>query len=99
MSVSDAIERRREAQRLVTDYQRTFGTDHGRRVLDDLCRTFGMQRRVFVPVGKGNHHAYDPLAAALADGARAVPIHIMEQLAKPSIGDGNLESPQCEVKK
>jgi hypothetical protein len=101
VSESPAIRRTeqlRKAQRLVNDYHRTFSTDYGQRVLADLASTFGLNGRVFIPIGKGNHNAYDPLAAALCDGARAVVIRINEKLSSPALGDDNTKPPKGVIK-
>lgn len=91
-------EQLRKAQRLINDYHRTFNTEHGKRVLADLSDTFGLNGRVFIPIGKGNHNAYDPLAAALCDGARAVVIRINEKLSASAMGDDNTKQPKGVIK-
>jgi hypothetical protein len=65
----------------------SFSTDDGKKVLDHLGATFGLNRRVFLPVNRGDHNLYDPITAALNDGARAVLLHILDVLAKPAQGE------------
>lgn len=89
---STATNRRRAAQRLALAYQRAFATEDGQAVLADLKETFRLEDRVFTPVSVGSHFAYDPLTAALADGGRAVVLHILTKLAVTPRGDANLTS-------
>ena len=91
------LERTKARQRLINAYQRAFSTDEGRIVLEDLEQRFGLAAAVFVPVKKENYHAYDPLTAALTDGARRVVIHIRAFLALPPKGDGNITGPKTIV--
>src|SRR5258708_2487817 len=84
------IEKRRAQHRLAMAYHRTFASEDGQAVLSDLTETFRLQGRVFTPVQAGSHFAYDPLTAALADGGRAVVMHILAKLAVPPQGDANL---------
>ncbi len=86
------LERRRATHRLAMAYQRTFASEDGQAVLADLRETFRLQGRVFTPVSAGSHFAYDPLTAALADGGRAVVLHIMAKLTVPPQGDANLNA-------
>ncbi|CAN5767646.1 hypothetical protein BH09VER1_BH09VER1_45660 [soil metagenome] len=86
------LERRRGGQRLAMAYQRVFASEEGQAVLRDLTETFRLHERVFTPVQAGGHFAYDPLTAALADGGRAVVLHILAKLAVVPQGDGNLSA-------
>jgi hypothetical protein len=90
--------RRQKAQAMVNAYHRVFDTVDGKTVLADLNKRFRLNESAFFPVGKGTHSAYDPLAAALTDGARQVCIHIKETLSIPADGDANLK-PKTKVKK
>jgi hypothetical protein len=86
------LERLRAAQRITNDYHRTFGSDYGKRTLDDLAKAFGLTDAVFTPVSRGDHALYDPITAALADGARRVIIHIRAQLARSPMPDDAVEA-------
>ena len=86
------MEKRRQEQRLANAYQRAFATEDGRVVLADLRQLFRLEQRVFTPVRQGGHYGYDPLTAALADGARGVVIYIQERLATKVQGDANIEN-------
>ncbi len=92
------LERRRANQRLALAYQRIFASDEGKIVLDDLTETFRLNRRVFTPVKAGGHFAYDALTAALADGGRAVVLHILSMLAVTPQGDANLSATELVQK-
>jgi len=60
--------RRKQSSRII-DYQNTFGSDHGQRVLNDLMNTHSIISTVFV---KG-----DPLEMALREGERNVILRII----------------------
>ena len=83
-------EARRREQRLTNAYHRAFATEDGQAVLADLAATFRLEGRVFTPLKKDHHFAYDPLTAALADGGRAVVIYIKDRLAAKVQGDANV---------
>jgi len=54
---------------LVADYQQTFGTPHGRRVVGDLIKRFGVFQRRTVP--------NDGISSAYNDGVAAPVLHIL----------------------
>jgi hypothetical protein len=85
-------EARRREQRITNAYHRAFATEDGQAVLEDLAAVSRLEGRVFTPLKKDHHFAYDPLTAALADGGRAVLIYIRERLASRVQGDANLEN-------
>lgn len=85
-------ESRRREQRITNAYHRAFATEDGQAVLEDLTAMFRLEGRVFTPLKKDHHFAYDPLTAALADGGRAVIIYIKDRLAAKVQGDGNVEA-------
>lgn len=90
-------ESRRREQRITNAYHRAFATEDGQVVLEDLAGMFRLEGRVFTPLKKDHHFAYDPLTAALADGGRAVVIYIKERLAARVQGDANLENAPDKV--
>lgn len=66
--------RRHEAERqVIIDYQKTFGSEHGSRVLGDLMEHCGMMRSSF----QGEKH---PLEMAFREGERAVVLMILDKL-------------------
>lgn len=85
------MEREKKARVIANAYHRLFNSDDGRVVLGDLKKRFGLEAPIFTPISKGDHSAYDPLTAALTDGGRRVVIHILQILALPMMGDGNIE--------
>lgn len=94
-----AEDRAREEQQLVNAYHRTFAVEDGQTVLADLERIAGYRAPVFQPVKTGGDvFAYDPITAALVDGARKLVIHIHAQLARPCQGDANAQ-PKTTVTK
>lgn len=94
------IENARERQRLINAARRTLGTADGKIVMEHLAKTFRVNERVFTPVRSGaDVYAYDPLTAALADGARAVVLHLQGLVTEPSQGDANIEEPTLTVTK
>lgn len=82
--------RRQKAQQVANAYQRVFATEDGQTILDDLKKVCRFDREVFTPVSKGSHASYDPLTAALTDGARRLIVRIHDMLAVPTQGDANL---------
>lgn len=106
MSTADPklSERARAAQRLVMDYKRTFGSDTGKRVLADLEALSRYRETVFFPVktdepsSDRSIYAYDPITAALTDGARSLVVRIHKALAAESIGDSDAK-PKTRVKR
>ncbi len=88
--MSDDIEKEKQIaetqlrkQRRVSLYSRIFNTPDGRDLLKDLKQNVGYDKSVFTRVDRGNHMAFDPLNAALKDGARGVIVFIEEILATP----------------
>lgn len=92
------LARRQREQRLTNAYKRAFDGEDGQAVLEDLEATFRLTERVFTPVRKGEYFAYDPLTAALADGARGVVIHIRKRLQAKAQGDANLTAEEKVVR-
>lgn len=90
--------RRQKAQQIAMAYQRVFATEDGKIVLEDLKKVCRFDREVFTPISKGDHSSYDPLTAALTDGARRLIVRINDMLAAPTQGDANLQ-PKTKVKK
>jgi len=61
-------------KQLLIDYQMTFGSDHGMRVLEDLQKWSGYDDRI-IPVG------IDGLVGAISDlGRRDMFLHIKDKL-------------------
>lgn len=73
---------RAEAKRIQL-YRDVFGTKAGQAVLADMAQAHGLEGRVFTLADRGDHAAYDPLKAALKDGARDVVIRIKDILGTP----------------
>ncbi|GAT35612.1 hypothetical protein TSACC_3683 [Terrimicrobium sacchariphilum] len=94
------IERARERQRLVNAARRVLESEDGRVLMAHLEETFRVNERVFTPVRSGaDVYAYDPITAALADGARAVVLHLKGLSAATVKGDANIEEPTITVTK
>ena len=55
----------------VADYQKTFNTPHGKRVLRHLMKVHGFMNAVFVP---------DALAMSYNEGARNVVVQILQKI-------------------
>lgn len=91
-------QRRQREQTVINAYHRVFATEDGAMVLDDLRSVFRQDEQVFTPVKRGDHFAYDPLTAALADGARGVLVYIRQRLKQKVQGDANVE-PAEKVKR
>ena len=68
-----------KAKLLVMDYMNTFGTEAGKRVLEDLKKKSGFNFAE-IPVGTDNH--IDIYAVMHNEGERAVIINILRMLAK-----------------
>jgi hypothetical protein len=90
---TDILEEERKRQRIVNAYHRVFSTSDGQEVLDDIKRYFKTDRPNFI-LGSTSH-----TDAAIRDGQRQVVIRITDQLAKPVMGDADIEKPQTKVKK
>jgi len=89
------IQRAKERQRTINAYHRTFSSDDGKRVLEDLKTVFGFKFPTFVPRQGGE---YDTHHAAIRDGQRQVILHVETVLSEEAIGDANVEQPQVTVK-
>ncbi|GAT32335.1 hypothetical protein TSACC_2733 [Terrimicrobium sacchariphilum] len=97
---SRKVERARERQRLVNAARRVLESEDGQVLMEHLATTFRVNERVFTPVRSGaDVYAYDPITAALADGARAVVLHLQGLATAPAQGDANIEEPALTVKK
>jgi len=94
MTQDKELDRSRELARLNNAYRRTFGTEDGKTVLQNLRAYFRMGRPAFE---RSLHHPYDPLAAALRDGQREVILFIEHKLSQPVIADGDIEQPTTTV--
>ena len=94
MTQDKELDSSRELARLNTAYQRTFSTEDGKTVLQNLRAYFRMARPAFE---RSLHHPYDPLAAALRDGQREVILFIEHKLAQPVQADGDIEQPKTTV--
>lgn len=94
MTTDKELDRARELQRLTNAYQRTFGSDEGKVVLQNLKAYFRMGRPAFE---RSLTHAYDPLAAALRDGQREVILFIEHKLSQPTVADGDIDKPTTTV--
>lgn len=94
----EALEAAKERQRIVNAAKRCLETEDGRSLMAYLETLFGLKAPVFNPTNRGGYHAYDPLQAALTDGARGVIIHINELLQSPAVGDANLEPETTVIK-
>jgi hypothetical protein len=89
------LQRAKERQRTINAYHRTFSSEDGRRVLEDLKSVFGIQFPAFVPRQGGE---YDTHHAAIRDGQRQVILHVESVLAEEMQGDANVDQPQVTVK-
>jgi len=78
-------ERELTLARLITDYQTTFGSDEGARVLADLTRHFDPMRAVFCSATQ-----FDLARAAVSDGQRQVLIHIFMHVSREITRDGKV---------
>ena len=85
MTQDKELDRSRELARLNTAYQRTFGTEDGKTVLQNLRAYFRMARPAFE---RSLHHPYDP---------REVILFIEHKLSQPVIADGDIEQPKTTV--
>ena len=68
-----------ESQQLIIDYQNTFDSEMGRRVLADLKRLSKLNSS-FVPID--NEGRIDPLQLMRNEGQRSVLVHIYTKLGK-----------------
>ena len=68
-----------ESQQLVIDYQNTFDSEMGRRVLADLKKLSKLNSS-FVPID--NEGRIDPLQLMRNEGQRSVLVHIYTKLGK-----------------
>ena len=68
-----------ESQQLIIDYQQTFGSEMGQRVLADLKRLSKLNSS-FVPID--NEGRIDPLQLMRNEGQRSVLVHIYTKLGK-----------------
>lgn len=66
------MSKNQRAVALTADYQATFSTEHGKRVLQDLMKKGGMLDSNFVP--------NDSYGTAYNEGARSLVIHILKLL-------------------
>lgn len=93
------LKRRQHEQRITNTYKRLFASEDGKAVLEDLEESFRLADRVFLPVKAGDDvFQYDPLTAALTDGARSVVIYIRKRLAAKAEGDANIQ-PQEKIRR
>ena len=94
MTENKELERSKSLQRITNAYHRTFLTEEGRIVLDNLKAYFRINRPAFE---RSLSHPYDPLAAALRDGQREVILFIDHKLSQPVQADGDIEQPKTTV--
>lgn len=94
MTTDKELERGKSMQRITNAYHRTFKSEDGQVVLDNLRAYFRMNRPAFE---RTLGHAYDPVAAALRDGQREVVLWIEHKLSQPAVGDADVERPATEV--
>jgi len=88
IEVEEELRRRQEAQLAVNAYHRVFESEDGKIVLADLEKHFQFSLPEFL--------GPDVNMGLVRSGQRRVKIHIDEQLAKPVLGDANLQ-PQAKV--
>ena len=89
------LEKARDKAKLQTAYHRTFETDEGRLVLEDIKKAFGTDFPAFRADGQGR---FDPIYAAIRDGQRQVILHIEQILSTTTPdGDGNVEEPSVTI--
>jgi len=94
MTNDKELERSKNLQRINNAYHRTFDSEEGRIVLDNLKAYFRMNRPAFErTLGR----TFDPLAAAVRDGQREVILFIEHKLSTPVVGDADVERPATEV--
>lgn len=72
-STSLTSERAKRSLANVQDYKKTFSTDHGKKVLEDLMMRSGMRSCNFVPG--------DPQATAFNEGNRQIVLYILQKLS------------------
>lgn len=107
MPAKKTPEDRTKTDRLILAYKKVFGTDGHRTkeqeiVLKDLRERWKVEKPVFLPNWKTgstpdgliNEVTYDPIKAAITDGARLPVLQIIEFLAQPAT-----EAPKPTVKK
>jgi hypothetical protein len=61
---------------LKRDYREIFGSDPGKRVLEDICNKAGLSSSSFVPA--------DPLKMAFLEGRRDLALSILATINKPT---------------
>ncbi len=94
MTTDKELERSKSLQRINNAYYRTFESEDGRVVLDNLKAYFRMNRPAFErTLGR----PFDPIAAAVRDGQREVILFIEHKLSLPVVGDADVEQPKTEV--
>jgi hypothetical protein len=94
MTTDKELERSKNLQRINNAYHRTFDSEEGRIVLDNLKAYFRMNRPAFErTLGR----TFDPIAAAVRDGQREVILFIEHKLSLPVVGDADVERPTTEV--
>jgi hypothetical protein len=94
MTTDKELERSKLLQRINNAYYRTFDSEDGRVVLDNLKAYFRMNRPAFErTLGR----PFDPIAAAVRDGQREVILFIEHKLSLPVVGDADVERPSTEV--
>ena len=69
----------RDEKQTIIDYQQTFGTEAGKRVLDDIKK---LSKVLFAIVPYDNNGRLDLGAMAYKDGQRSVLVHIYAKLRK-----------------
>lgn len=94
-----ALKVRQARQRVINAWARILESDDGKIVWEDLQKTFGLEAPVFRPIkASGGVYQYDPLTAALGDGARQVLIYIKKASEEPAVGDANHTEPAVKAK-
>ncbi len=94
MTDDKELQRSKSMQRINNAYRRTFESEEGKAVLENLKAYFRMNRPAYE---RSLGQPYDPVAAALRDGQREVVLFIEHKLSLPCIADGDVEQPKTEV--
>lgn len=95
-----AIENQRRKQRVVNAAHRCNADPNFKIVREYFRKLFRVGERRFTPVLKSQGvYGYDPLAAALADGATAWDIEFEKLLGETPQGDANHTKPKAKVRK
>ena len=82
-------ERLKDSQRVINAYHRTFRSEDGQIVLQDLEALFKFSNSAFGHT-QHNMQTFDPFLAAVRDGQANVKRHIDHRLSQQVQGDANI---------